>query len=61
MDEKLLSHAADLIIVSAGCAVVCLVIGGIVAQGLLLLVDSVKLWCKKRREKKDDQDAVSGS
>ena len=61
MDEMMLSHAADLIIVSAGCAVVCLVIGGIVAQGLLLLVDSVKLWCKKRREKKDDQDAVSGS
>jgi len=61
MDEISLSHMADMIIVYGGCGVMVGLIGGIVANGICLLIDSIQLWRKKRKEKKHDQDAVSGS
>ena len=61
MDEMTLSHMADLIIVYGGCGVMVGLFGGIVANGICLLIDAIQLWRKKRKEKKHDQDAVSGS
>ena len=61
MDEMTLSHMADMIIVYGGCGLMVGLIGGIVANGICLLIDAIQLWHKKRKEKKHDQDAVSGS
>ena len=52
MDEMTLSHMADLIIVYGGCGLMVGLIGGIVANGICLLIDAIQLWRKKRKEKK---------
>ena len=52
---------ADMIIVFGGCGALCGLVGGIVANGICLLIDAIQVWRKKRKEKKHDQDAVSGS
>ena len=61
MDEMTLSHMADLIIVYGGCGVMVGLIGGIVANGICLLIDAIQLWRKKRKEEKHDQHAGSGA
>jgi len=61
MDEVSLSHMADMIIVFGGCSALCGLVGGVVANGICLLIDAIQVWRKKRKEKKNDQDAVSGS
>lgn len=61
MDEMTLSHLADMIIVYSGCGVLVGLVGGVIANGVCLLIDAIQAWRKKRKEKKNDQDAVSGS
>ena len=54
MDEMTLSHMADMIIVFGGCGALCGLVGGIVANGICLLIDAIQVWRKKRKEKKND-------
>ena len=52
MDEMTLSHMADMIIVFGGCGALCGLVGGVVANGICLLIDAIQIWRKKRKEKK---------
>ena len=61
MDEITISQMADMIIVFGGCGALCGLVGCVVANGICLLIDAIQVWRKKRKEKKNDQDAVSGS
>ena len=50
MDEMTLSHMADMIIVFGGCGALCGLVGGVVANGICLLIDAIQVWRKKRKE-----------
>ena len=61
MDEMTLSHLADMIIVFGGCGALCGVIGSVIAEGIWMLMETIRERRAKWKEKKHDQDAVSGS
>ncbi len=61
MEQMTMSYLADLIIVCSGCCLLCALVGVIIAEGINLLYDLFEIRSKKRKEKKNDSDSVSGS